>query len=201
MVETKQNILESTHKLFMQYGIKSVTMSDIARHLGISKKTLYAYYDKKEDLIEEGINLHIAEEKEKISEIAANAGNAIEEMMLIYSSIYQQFTELNPSLIYDLKKYYGKIWNKFEEYKVGFIYNFILKNLKRGIAEKIYRENFNPLIVAQLYIAKMEAMVEHNNFSNQQIPITDVYREFAMYHLNAVLNDAGRKYLKEQFNK
>jgi len=160
MIETKKSILENTHKLFMQYGIKSVTMSDIARKLGISKKTLYTYFDKKEDLIDEGIKVHIAEEKEKVNEISANAKDAIDEMMSIYILIYHQ----------------------------------------RGISEKLYRENFNPIIVAQLYIAKMEVMVEQDNFSKQEYPATEYYKEFAMYHLNAILNDKGRKYLKEKFN-
>ncbi|RZL30602.1 MAG: TetR/AcrR family transcriptional regulator, partial [Pedobacter sp.] len=43
-MEVKEYIVEEADKLFCQYGFKSVTMDDIAKHLGISKKTIYQHF-------------------------------------------------------------------------------------------------------------------------------------------------------------
>ncbi|MEM1220215.1 MAG: helix-turn-helix domain-containing protein, partial [Bacteroidota bacterium] len=47
----ERDILSRSKRLFLRYGIRSVTMDDISKEMGISKKTLYQYVDNKADLI------------------------------------------------------------------------------------------------------------------------------------------------------
>ncbi|MDP4588692.1 MAG: TetR/AcrR family transcriptional regulator, partial [Flavobacteriales bacterium] len=62
-------IIQKATEIFMQYGIKSVNMDDIARHLGISKKTLYKYVSDKKELVRKGMDLHCTAEDHFIAEI------------------------------------------------------------------------------------------------------------------------------------
>ena len=48
-IETKQRIQLAAHQLVMQYGIRSVSMDDIASNLGMSKKTIYQYFKDKDE--------------------------------------------------------------------------------------------------------------------------------------------------------
>ncbi|RZL39733.1 MAG: TetR/AcrR family transcriptional regulator, partial [Pedobacter sp.] len=50
-MEVKDYIITEADKLFCQYGFKSVTMDDIAKHLGVSKKTIYQNFKDKNELI------------------------------------------------------------------------------------------------------------------------------------------------------
>ena len=63
--DQKQRILELSNKLFLKHGIRSVSMDDLARHLGVSKKTIYQFYDKKEDLVHDIVQIHIEKEKKR----------------------------------------------------------------------------------------------------------------------------------------
>jgi AcrR family transcriptional regulator len=47
----EERIIKGALDLFLQAGIKSVTMDDIARHLGMSKKTIYQFFGDKNELV------------------------------------------------------------------------------------------------------------------------------------------------------
>jgi AcrR family transcriptional regulator len=49
--DIKDKILNGAEELFMRYGVRSISMDDIARHLSVSKKTLYQHFADKDDLV------------------------------------------------------------------------------------------------------------------------------------------------------
>ncbi len=53
MNETKEKILLGAKKLFLRLGLRNVTLDDICRELGISKKTLYLHFEDKNDLVKQ----------------------------------------------------------------------------------------------------------------------------------------------------
>ena len=55
----QEKIFSKAEELFMQYGIKSITMDDVAKALGMSKKTLYQYVKDKNDLVNQTITRHL----------------------------------------------------------------------------------------------------------------------------------------------
>jgi AcrR family transcriptional regulator len=50
-VDIKKKILKAAENLFMKYGVRSISMDDISRHLAVSKKTLYQHFADKEDIV------------------------------------------------------------------------------------------------------------------------------------------------------
>ena len=105
MNDKVQGILIQVSKLYHRYGIKSVTMDDVAHHLGISKKTLYEHFQDKKDLVSQVLNVEHDTRCRKLDEIQQLNFNAIEELFEIYKSIKKMIHEYNPSMDYDCLLY------------------------------------------------------------------------------------------------
>ena len=109
----------------MTYGVRSVSMDDIARQLGMSKKTLYQYFNDKTDLVEKATAEYIRIRQDEYDDATKDATNAIEELHLISRCVRKHFGELNPSLVFDLKKFYPSAWNVFVEYERKTVYESV----------------------------------------------------------------------------
>ncbi|GJM34421.1 MAG: TetR family transcriptional regulator [Saprospiraceae bacterium] len=202
-MEVKQQILIEAADLFMRYGLKSVSMDDIARKLGISKKTLYQYVENKTELIEQIFSLKFEEDSRQIKDIRLSANDAIDEVLKIAKHVIQHLRELSPTTIYDLQKYYSSTWKQFEAQHKGYIFTLICDNLIRGIKQGLYRSELNPEIVAKLYVGKTSLVVDEDVFPIQQFNLDDLYREHMIYHIYGVASPKGRaileRYLQNEF--
>ena len=106
----EEQILKSVAGLYQRYGIKSVTMDDVATHLGISKKTLYQYFRDKEDLVRK-VTLADKEQRHFILQAVQSVErNAIEELFEVYKILKAMFRQENPAILYDLRKYYPELY-------------------------------------------------------------------------------------------
>lgn len=194
----KQNeIISQATMQFMKYGIKSLTMDDIARNLGISKKTLYQYVSDKNDLVKKGLALLIEHEKNMLCSANANSDTAIDELINVTKCVSSEIGEMHPSVIFDLQKYHPEAWKLMETHKKSFIYNLMLENLKRGMAEGYYRININPLIIANIYIGMVDNILNPENPINKKMSMDEMHTEIIRYHIKGIANDKGLEYLKE----
>ncbi len=109
MDEKLKNILLRVYKLYNRFGIKSVTMDDVARELGISKKTLYQCVKDKSELVEKVVFFNTIHHRDLIYKIVAQKHNAIEELLEVNRYMNEMLKEQNPTLDYDLRKYYPEI--------------------------------------------------------------------------------------------
>jgi len=197
--EKAQKILEQTTVLFMQYGIKSLTMDDIARHLGMSKKTLYQSFSDKSDLVSQGIQAHMDLEQEALEQIHLSSDNAIEEMFLISQHVSVHLQSMHPSILFDMEKYYPVAFAKFNEYKLKIVMSCIARNIEDGISQKLYRDNINIPIVAGLYVGRMDIIFDQKLFPAGKYSPKDVYFEAIRYHIRGIASEKGMEYLKNKF--
>jgi len=196
-MEELQNILSRTLEMFMRYGIKSITMDDISRELGISKKTLYVHVENKSDLVMKAMQFYIDSEKQIIEQIKTNSKNAIDEMLQICNFICQMTRDRNPSLIMDMKRYHPEAWRLFIEHKHLYVYQHILRNIADGREQTMYRDDFNEEIIAKLYISRIDAVMDTDLFPINKYPFVDVVHEMLQYHINGIATSKGVKYLEK----
>jgi len=190
-------ILDLTIAQIMRLGIKAVSMDDLSRSLGISKKTLYGHFDNKQDLVEQAIQRHIRLEEDLIKNISANAEDAIHEMSQIAEHVVIHFREIRPVLIHDLQRYYPEIWRHVITHQNQFIQENISDNITRGMSEGYYRDDINPEIVSKLYVAKSFSLVNEDLFSSRIYNRGLLIRQHLLYHLHGLLSDSGRKHLED----
>lgn len=197
MDTTKQWILSKSKDLFMRYGLKSVTMDDLARQLGISKKTLYQYIQNKADLVAQVIALQTEEEVTAIADIQAKAQNALEEMLNIAKYVVQMLRSVSPTAMYDLQKYYRKSWKEVEDLHRKYIYEVIKNNLEKGIQQGIYRKELNVDIVAKFYVGKSLLVVDEDFFPLKEYGKDILFKEFFQYHIHGIASPKGLELLEQ----
>ena len=190
-MDVKQQILKRAMDLFMRYGIKSVTMDDLSRQLGISKKTLYQYVSNKNDLITQIFMQKVEHEKKIMAEIRENSTDAIDEILKIAAYVIDELRELSPTTVYDLQKYYQEAWKQMESLHQKHIYAIIRENLQWGMKQGFYRENLNPDIIAKLYVGKTSLVVDEELFPTREYNMSDLFREYIYYHIHGIASPKG----------
>ncbi|MEP4533683.1 MAG: TetR/AcrR family transcriptional regulator [Cyclobacteriaceae bacterium] len=189
----KEKIIEGAEKLFFQYGVRSVSMDDVSRELSMSKKTLYQYFTNKDELVTEVALFSIEKEKNQFDGLNEEAENAINELFLISACIKETVKNMNPSLIYDLRKYHPNGWEVFQNFKYEFIKGTVNENLKRGKAEGFYRKEIHCDVISTLRVETIQ-MVFDGAFANiQDITFTDIQLQVFDHFVHGLLTEKGLK--------
>lgn len=190
-------ILHKAVEFFMKYGVKSVSMDDIARGLGISKKTLYQEVESKADLLKQSLLFHLEFEKSFVANARQEADDAVEEMVTISKFIINILRQHKPSLTYEVRKYYPDAWEMIESFNKEFIGQFVLENIEAGIKEGYYREDVNPVVMQRLYVARLPLLVDMDVFPLDEFPRAELYEQFITHHMRGLMTSKGIK----QFDK
>lgn len=154
-MEPKQRILIKAEELFMKFGIRSVSMDDIANHLGMSKKTLYQYFADKDELVLGVVDGHIGEMETECTSCRQDAKDAIHEIFITMERIMEQFSNMNPMLLYDLEKFHFKAYQRFREHKDKFVLKIIKDNIEWGVRDELYRSDLNVDVLSKFRIESM----------------------------------------------
>lgn len=196
-MEQKQKIFCQAEELFLKYGVKSVTMDDLATHLGVSKKTLYQHFDNKSDLVKKTLEAHLESEKKAVNQIKKESANAVEEIFKLGQHVSAHLQRLNPAILFDLKRYYPKAWVIMEKHKNEFIYSHVLENINRGKKEKLYREDLNQEIIARFYLAMINMIIQPEFNTDHHQELVSYYQEYLRYHVRGIASKEGFKVLQE----
>jgi AcrR family transcriptional regulator len=142
-MEAKERIMVKAESLFMQYGIRSVSMDDIANNLGMSKKTLYQYYADKDELVDAVVDSHINGIQTDCALCHHDAKDAVHEIFISMERIAEEFNNMNPMLLYDLEKFHFRSYQRFRVHKDKFLAQIIHDNIEWGIKDELYREDLD----------------------------------------------------------
>jgi TetR/AcrR family transcriptional regulator, cholesterol catabolism regulator len=198
MNEELKNILLKVRELYMKYGIKSITMDDVARELGISKKTLYQYVTDKDDLVGKFVDNEISMRQEEICKCFRIGYNAIEELFEISIFMNKLMRNQNSATEYDLKKYYPVHFEKTIKARREGIFNYILVNLKKGINEGLYRKEMNKEVIAKLYLWRSENTHFDELFTIEEFTSIKLFVELINYHVRGIATEKGIMILEKK---
>lgn len=195
--DQQQAILDRVEALFMQVGVRTVTMDDVASQLGISKKTLYKHFRNKGDLVQQCMQRHVHEEQCALEGIKVEAENAIAALLQTTAHIARQLATLNPAVMHDTQKYYPETWALFDGYKHQYIYRHVVENLERGMAEGIYRDDLDPDVIGRIYVGRLDLFFDTKLFPPGRYRILEVYTQFMDYHVRGIASPQGVAYLED----
>ena len=196
-----QKILKGADKLFMRVGIKSVSMDDLARELGISKKTIYKHFKDKEELIDQVIDADVRADIKACDACSKIEGNSIQKMIEISKHVSKTHQDMNPAVIYDLKKYYPVQWKKMENLQMEFINDSIKTNLTDGIDDGLYRSEINIDIISSIYLSLVGSLMTIISHPENNYDFTTIHRQMIRYHLYGVCTKQGLEYLEKHINE
>jgi AcrR family transcriptional regulator len=200
MDNKRKQLISEVTQLFMRYGIKSLTMDEIARQLGMSKKTIYQYVADKKDLVKQCIYLAISEEQFKLCVVQEQKGNAIDILLDLNKKVSEKIQNVQPSVLYDIERYYPDAWKIIETHKKEFIFNMIKNNMELGIEEGLYRKNLIPEVIAYSYIVMTNQLFNPDPINPSKYDFQTLHKEIARYHIRGIASEKGRIYLKQLLN-
>lgn len=197
MDSKKRELVEQAKSIYLKYGIKSVTMDEMARQLGISKKTLYSFVNDKNELVELCVLAEHENEIEGIGKISEQHENAMDELLAIGKFVSSSLQKIHPSIFFDLAKYHPNVLKLMNEHKKEFVRGCVITNLEKGIKQGVYRSNLDAEIIATIYIATIDHIILGDIFQNADKSIDKIYKEFFRYHLKGIASPKGQDYLQE----
>lgn len=198
MEKEKKEMLEEIGSMFTHYGIKSVTMDDISRHLGISKKTLYQKFNDKRDIVENFMRSHMEEMCDFFRSVIPLKGDAIEEILELMKMIREWLSSRNPVYEYDLKKYYSDLFKEHEKTKVEGIRGFYTRNYKRGRNEGLYRDDFDIDLMVKFHLTYITSIENAGFFSKEELLSFESYKQFFIFHIRGIASENGLNVLNDR---
>lgn len=199
MDERRDFIVEQANRLFMQYGLRGVTMEDLAREMGISKKTLYVHFTDKNSLVEAVVEAFLYKHQTAAESIFQKYSNPIDQLWGIAGAIESQLQQIKPSIFLELRKYFPNAYKLVENYQQQSIRKHVSANLSTGVQGGWYRASLNQEILARIFIQLMPMKMDPLIFQPDRFDFTTLHREMLLYHLYGICSSKGLDYLTQQY--
>lgn len=174
-------------------------MDDIAKHLSISKKTIYQFFKDKDDLICTVTEAHIQQEKKEIEEVHCEAKDAIEELYLITKCMRKNLSNIDSSVLYDLQKYHKKAWGIFLSFKEEVIGKAVKTILEKGVEEGHFRKEIDVDILARLRQEQVQMGFDERMYPPDQFDFTNVQMQLFDHFIHGITTPKGQELLDQYF--
>jgi AcrR family transcriptional regulator len=188
---SKEKILQMAIEVLPRYGVKSVTMDDLAQRLSMSKKTIYQHFKDKSTLVEAVVEELFNQQDNQLELIRQKSKDAIEEMYLISVFVRQLLSAMDASVLFDLQKYYPKAFEKVQCHKEEQVQCSILENLESGVKQGFYREDIDTEILSKLKMLEMEGSFNPDLFPPEKFKMVDVQMQLFDHFLYGILSPKG----------
>ena len=203
-MDLKDRIIHESSTLFYSNGIRSITMSDIANELGISKRTLYEVFRDKEELLEKCVDFHMSKAEQEMNVLVQSSGDVIDTLMRIYAKHLQDVRDVNKSVMHDLKKYHPNIYKKIENRKHEGV-GLFTPLFKTGVSEGLIREDLNHEIMFYLLKAQFKALMDDEFIFTNKFSTDEFIRTIILNFVRGIATPLGVKkidaIIKELNNK
>ncbi len=190
-------IINRVKEMYFRYGIKSVTMDDVARELSISKKTLYQHFSDKEKLVDEVVKVLLVEKTGIVDKLISECPDAISEMVTIHQFMDKMSREHSYAMDNDLRKYYPVTFNQIVTNKRSHMYKVAIENIQRGQKEGFYRAEVNGEIIAKTVLVRFESSFDSCIFTFEEMLTKEFFNEILNYHVRGIATPKGIKRLEE----
>ncbi|TAJ66660.1 MAG: TetR/AcrR family transcriptional regulator [Chitinophagaceae bacterium] len=196
-MEPRERIANKAHELFMRYGIRSVSMDEVASQLGMSKKTIYQFYADKDSLVADVIDIELDANQYECTRHKAKSENAIHEVFMAVDMLQEVLTKMNPNVLFDLEKYHPAAFKKHNEFKNKFLYTIIKENMEWGKRDGLYREEVNTEIMARFRLAATYLVFNPEMFPVGKNSLPTVVTEITDNFLYGLATAKGQKLIQK----
>jgi AcrR family transcriptional regulator len=198
MEQQEQQIIEGALAMYLRFGIKSVTMDDVASELGMSKKTIYRFFENKAELVDRVVKHLFGSVVRQLEETSAKHENAIDELFAMDQVVGEAIKKNHPAIMFQLRKYYPDSFAFIMEARRNMILSMTRNNLQKGIQSGLFRGDMDVEIIAQLYYSRVLLIGDENHFLDEDCPVEAFNRENLVYHIRGIASESGIAYLTQK---
>lgn len=196
-MEVREKIVEKAAELYMQFGIRSVTMDDIARDLSISKKTIYQYFKDKRELVNTICSTHLEIEDKRFAGATEESENSVHELILVSKCLRESMQEMKVNIMNELRKFYPEAWKMYSTFKSGVMKEAIMNVITRGKREGYFREELDPELIAIMRMEQVESFIMSNLYPKDKYSLTEVQMHLFDHFIHGLFTIEGH----QLFNK
>ena len=196
-METKEKILHAAFELFFRYGIKSVTMDDIAKHLSMSKKTIYQFFSDKDEIVHVLFDNYLQQHRMEFDVIATSSKNVVEEVFSYMKKMHLLLAQINPSIFYDLRKYHKGTWDLFRTFRTEYLLDVVEKAIDKGKLEGFIREDLNSKVIARMRVEQIDMGFNPHVFPTDKFNILEVQLAMTEHFLYGICTIKGHKLINK----
>ncbi|WP_298322424.1 TetR/AcrR family transcriptional regulator [uncultured Dokdonia sp.] len=193
----KDQLLHTATELFLSQGFKSITMDDIAKEMGMSKKTVYSYYSNKEAIVSASAMQMFTDVCGGIDTIFERELNPIEELYDIKKYVLEHINGERTSSMYQLQKYYPKIHQTLRKSQYDYMQSCVTRNVLKGIEQELFISDISVEFVVNIYFTGMTGIKDETIFPKSTFPVSDLYDMYLEYHIRGIVTPKGRKILNK----
>ncbi len=193
----KERILAAASELFRRHGVRAVSMDDLARELGMSKKTIYQQVASKSELVRLFLLNHFERNADRIRQIKADARDPVETAVHIAKLTAKHHQVIYPELLHDIKKSYFDLWKLVQEKGREMMSTGLEANLRAGMKSGVYRADIKPGYIAELFshLVQMEVLIKYSRLDPGM-----TFLQTLDYHMYGILTAKGRR-LYQKYRK
>jgi len=192
-MEPLNKILSASIELFRQYGFKTITMDDIARRAGISKKTLYQHFANKQEVVNESVVWYKSSMTDNCAAILKDADNAIEAMVRMLAFFDNMHKQMNPMALFEMQRFFPEAYKTFRDLLVEKDVVLMRDNILQGIKEGLYREEINADLMARYRLESSLLILQPNLLVSDRHGLLSVALEIGEHFLYGIMTPKGEK--------
>jgi len=201
MSDQGQHMLLSAFHLFRKLGFKNVTMDDVARSAGVSKKTLYEHFEDKNNLVLACIKHMLDENQCHTDRVFREAKHAIEQITRILIIMQKMLSELNPACYFDLQRHYPEAYQYMQKHKETYLFQCISDNLRQGISEGLYREDIDIEIMTRFRMESAMLVFQYDLYPNGSQDLVRINHQIFAHFIYGLTTLKGHKLFQTYLQK
>jgi AcrR family transcriptional regulator len=190
-------ILTKARELFFSHGLKSISMDDLARMAGVSKKTIYQSFADKNELVNTIVGDLIQCHYELFKVCQQTAKDPVDEVLMQANAPFETWASVNPGFFFELEKFFPHVWLKLEEHKQKVLLPGITQNLERGKAEGYYRSDIDTAFAADIRICQLANSLQPHLLTSQRMGVSQLMQELTIFYLHGITTEKGKKLLNK----
>ena len=188
----KDRILEIAIEQFFRYGVRAVTMEDIARQVGVSKKTIYQEFADKRELVKVAFEVLLEEDRVKLNFILESEDGVIEHLVKTSKMVRERLLHLNPMIILEVQKYFPEAWKMFETFKEQVIMGDLVDVIEKGKKLGYFRPEIDSQILAKIRVNQIASAFDPANFSRSDFNLAEEQTVMLDHFLHGIFTEKGR---------
>jgi AcrR family transcriptional regulator len=196
-MQKNMRLIQNCLQILLTYGIR-VSMDDIAKELGMSKRTLYEIFENKNELIYKCISLFIKEEKERMDNyLSKYSSNIIEELFPFYNIEIYNIMKENCCFFSDIKRYYPEIFDKMLSNHWESYLSHIGEIVNKGVKQGDFRKDINVELVTAFLFDLMTTPKQDKElfkkYSNRKYSMANIFENTVLCYIRGISTEKGQQ--------
>jgi len=190
----RQRIVEAARAHFFSHGFRSVTMDDLAQELGISKKTLYAHFPGKFDLLEAVLANKFASVEAKLKKVTrAHRHNFPATLHDLLAGTQRELDEIKPPFVRDMRQKAPQVFKVVEGRRAALIQRYFGKLFVEGQRAGMVRKDVPANLIIEILLAMVQAIMNPAKMEELEMMPKEGFAGILKIVLEGALTPKGRK--------